>query len=282
MKRKLFCELSPVTYQLSGLKCRTIRSIKNWFLRGRFARTFSADKLPYLVYRQNSLIRRRLGNVDMRLQENKAVNLALTVPKISGVLIRPGEIFSFWELAGKLTRRKGYREGLTIANGKVSSDIGGGMCQFTNLIHWMVLHTPMKPLEHHHHDDMDLFPDFGRQIPFGTGTSILYNYLDYRFLNDTGRVYQLVTYTTDEYLCGEIRADSPQPEKYHIFAEDEHFEEAGGDMFRCGKIYRSRIDRETGDLIEKTLLKENHAKVMYDTRDLPAAARGDLSASIGP
>ena len=273
MKRKLFCEISPLTYRISVYKCRLIRSLKNLFIRGKFAKTFSADPLPYLVYRHNSLIRRRLGNVDMRLQENKAVNLSLTVPKINGVLIRPGQIFSFWELVGKLTKQKGYKEGLTIANGKPSSDIGGGMCQFTNLIHWMVLHTPMTMIEHHHHDYIDLFPDFNRQIPFGTGTSIMYNYLDYRFLNSTDRTYQLLTYTTDEYLCGEIRASSMQPEKYHIFAEDEHFEKVGDDVFRCGKVYRSRIDRETGNQIEKTLLKNNCAKVMYDTGDLTITAR---------
>lgn len=273
MKRRLFCEISPFTYKISVFKCRLIRSVKNALTKGGFAKTISADPLPYLVYRHKSLIRRRLGNVDMRLQENKAVNLSLAAPKVSGVLIRPGEIFSFWELVGKLTAQKGYKEGLTISNGKPSSDIGGGMCQFTNLIHWMVLHTPMKIVEHHHHDYIDLFPDFNRQIPFGTGTSIMYNYLDYRFLNNTDRVYQLITYTTDEYLCGEIRASSMQPEKYHIFVKDEHFENVDGDVFRCGEIYRSRIDRESGNPMEKTLLKKNHAKVLYDTRGLDVVTR---------
>ena len=43
-------------------------------------------------------------------------------------------------------------------------------------------------IEHHHHDALDLFPDYNRQIPFGTGTSIAYNYLDYRFKNTTNKV----------------------------------------------------------------------------------------------
>ena len=33
----------------------------------------------------------------LQLQENKATNLALTTPKVNGVLIRPGEVFSFWK-----------------------------------------------------------------------------------------------------------------------------------------------------------------------------------------
>ena len=69
----------------------------------------------------------------------------------------------------------------------------------------MVLHAPLTITEQHHHDQFDLFPDFGRQVPFGTGTSIFYNYLDYRFRNDTEQTYQLLIHTTPTHLCGELR-----------------------------------------------------------------------------
>ena len=153
-----------------------------------------------MIYKHASLIRRRLGNTDLELQENKAVNLALSAPKVNGILIRPGETFSFWHLIGPDTARHGYKVGLTISNNKPSTGVGGGHCQFTNLIHWMVLHSDLTIVEHHHHDGFDLFPDYKRQIPFGTGTSIVYNYLDYRFRNDTDNVYQLLVYTDGEYL----------------------------------------------------------------------------------
>lgn len=42
-----------------------------------------------LIKKSNSLIRRRLGNVDMQLQENKAINLSLATPKINHILIKP-------------------------------------------------------------------------------------------------------------------------------------------------------------------------------------------------
>jgi vancomycin resistance protein VanW len=110
----------------------------------------------------------------MRLQDNKAVNLSLAAPKINGIIIKPQEVFSFWKLVGECTEAKGYKEGLVIKSGKVDKGIGGGMCQFSNLIHWMILHSPMTIIEHHHHNQIDMFPDYGRQIPFGTGTSIMY------------------------------------------------------------------------------------------------------------
>ena len=173
MKRKLFCEISPLTYRISTKKEILMRKIRDLPLRGKFARVKQEELLPVRIKKHASLIRRRLGNVDMQLQENKAVNLSLAAPCIDRVLIRPGEIFSFWTLVGDPSARRGFRDGLVIAGGKTGSGVGGGMCQFTNLIHWMVLHSDLDIIEHHHHDGMDLFPDYGRQIPFGTGTSIL-------------------------------------------------------------------------------------------------------------
>lgn len=268
MSRKLFCQISPFTYAISVKKCQCIRYIQNLFSPLRFASAFISQPLPATVYRHKSLIRRQLGNVDMALQQNKAVNLSLAAPKVNGLIIRPGETFSFWRMVGDTTPEKGYRRGLTISNGKTASDFGGGMCQFTNLLHWMVLHTPLEIIEHHHHDGLDLFPDFNRQIPFGTGTSILYNYRDYRFTNNTPRTYQLIAYTTDTHLCGEIRSNLPQPEKYHIFTKNEHFAEEGGVVYRRGEVYRRQIDRTTGNCVETTLLRQNNARVMYPTEGL--------------
>lgn len=228
----------------------------------------SDDRLPFVIYKHSSLIRRKLGDVDPLLQDNKAINLNLSAPRISGVITRPGEIFSFWKLVGPCAAKKGYKEGLTIRSGRPSIGVGGGLCQFTNLIHWLVLHTPMQIIEHHHHYGMDLFPDYGRQIPFGTGTSILYNYLDYRFKNTTDITFQLITDTSEEHLNGEIRASKPLEYKYHIKVEDEFFSRENDQVYRNGRVYRHCVDRKTGNLISRELIKVNHAKVMYDVSNL--------------
>lgn len=142
-------------------------------------------------------------------------------------------------------------------------------CQYKRpLIHWMVLHTPLKIVEHHHHDGFDLFPDFNRQVPFGTGTSIVYNYLDYRFKNESDITYQLITYATDTHLCGELRASAELSQKYHIQTENEHFIRVDDSVYRKGKVYRKCIDKATGDELSCELIRENNAKVMYDTNHL--------------
>jgi len=268
MARRLFCEISPLTYAISVQKMRILRHVKNVTSLNKFAK-IKGKPLTILVYKHTSLIRRKLGDVNMQLQENKAVNLGLAVPKINGIIIKPGEIFSFWKLVGSCTMRKGYLEGGTISKGRVSSGIGGGMCQFSNLIHWMVLHSPLKVIEHHHHDGLDMFPDYGRKVPFGTGTSIMYNYLDYRFINDTAHDFQLIISINETHLCGELRVSEPLTKSYHILEEDSHFTKIDGVYYRKNTIIRQIIDKQTGNEISREILKKSHAKVMYDEKFIP-------------
>ena len=51
------------------------------------------------------------------LQHNKVINLRLAVARLDGVLIRPGETFSFCRLVGRTTRRRGYVEGMMLEEG---------------------------------------------------------------------------------------------------------------------------------------------------------------------
>lgn len=268
MKRKQFCQLSPAAYRLSVARCCAERNIQDRLSGIRFAEQRQEQALPVAVYRHKSLIRRKLGNVNMELQENKAVNLALAAPCVSGILVRPGEVFSFWHLVGNPTKRRGYREGLTISNAKTGQGTGGGMCQFTNLIHWMALHSPLEIRERHHHDGFDLFPDYNRQIPFGTGTSISYNYVDYRLYNPTSLTFQILVWTTQTHLCGELRADGRPDYSYHIRTEGERFVREGDGVYRVGDVYRDIIDPRSGQRLKRELLGKNHAKVLYDTTGL--------------
>ncbi len=78
-----------------------------------------SDFLPYINVRHQSVLLRKLGDVDMQLQINKVKNLQIALEKINGILIQPGEIFSFWELVREPTAQKGYLDDILIAKGRV-------------------------------------------------------------------------------------------------------------------------------------------------------------------
>jgi vancomycin resistance protein VanW len=113
---------------------------------------------------------------------------------------------------------------------------------------------------------VDLFPDFGRQVPFGVGTSISYNYLDYRFKNNTKQTFQLMVYTDEKYLNAELRAETLLQVKYHIEGRNEHFTQENGIWYRNGEVWQQIIDKASGKVIEEKLIKTNHAQVMYDEK----------------
>ncbi|MCL2447148.1 MAG: VanW family protein [Oscillospiraceae bacterium] len=270
MPRKLFCELGPAAYRISLCKVRMLRRMRNLLLcRDKIAHTINCTALPVRVYAHKSLIRRTLGEVDMQLQENKAHNLAIAAPRIHGIIIRPGETFSFWSLVGYCSTRKGYREGLTISSGKAIAGVGGGLCQFTNLVHWLALHSPLDITEHHHHDGVDLFPDFGRQVPFGCGTSIHYNNLDYRLTNNTNQAFQLLAWVSDTHLHGELRCETPLPLRWHIAETESYFSRVNGKLYRVNKIERRTVEARTGNTMQREIIRQSNARVMYDESHIP-------------
>ncbi len=268
MRRKLFCELHPICYRISLRKEILLRHLKNRFGRDRFASRRSDEAFPNLVKAHTSLLLRRLHNVDMKLQENKAENIRLACDRLNGTLIRPQETFSFWRGVGKATKRKGYKEGLVIQGGRLSSDYGGGLCQMANMIHYLVLNSPLTVTELHHHTDA-LFPDERRRVPFGTGTSVCYNNVDYRFRNDTDQTVQLLLWCENGELCGELRSERPFPFRYKLTEEGHHFRKEGDDFFRISRVYRLVIDRASGEEVGKELLLDNHSRVLYDHALIP-------------
>ena len=269
MRRKLFCEYGPIAYKISLFK-EAIKKDLNDFIKGkRFAKTRNKENFEYIWKGDTKLLLRKLHGVDMRLQKNKVVNLKIAAKKIDGLIVKPGEEFSFWNLVGNATKRKGYLEGLVISNSKMKTGIGGGLCQMANLIHWLVLHTPLEVTELHHHSDA-LFPDERRRVPFGTGTSISYKALDYRFKNTTSNPIQIRVWLDDTFLYGEIRSKVPLKYKYNIVEENSHYaKDKDGIFYRNSQVYRIIIDKESKLEIKKELILNNHSKVMYDYDLIP-------------
>ena len=142
----------------------------------------------------------------MQYQYNKITNLRLAAARLDGVVLRPGETFSYWRLIGRPSRRKGYLDGIVLFCGTFRPGVGGGLCQMSNLIFWMTLHTPLTVVERYRHS-YDVFPDCGRTQPFGSGATCVYPYRDLMIRNDTQTTFRLHVTVGGEFLEGEWRAD---------------------------------------------------------------------------
>lgn len=276
MGRKLFCDISPTTYKISVKKEIMLRNLKDFISTQKLAKDKSNDELPNLIKGHTSILVRKLHGVDIKLQENKVTNIEIACKKINGIIIHPGEVFSYWKTVGNPTKENGFVEGLVIGRGGFYAGVGGGLCQMANMIHYLVLNSPLKVVELHHHSDA-LFPDERRRVPFGTGTSVRYNNCDYRFKNTLDQDVQILVWCENGELCGELRSEKPIDYRYKLVEEDHHFKKEGNDYYRISKVYRITIDKKTNEEIKKELILDNHSMVMYDHSLIPKdQIRNDL------
>lgn len=263
-----FEELKPIYRSelrvFLGKKYYRLLRYLNWYFGGKkYTRILSRKQLENEFFLHRTPLYRKLKDVDMWLQQNKVINLKIASNHINGMLIRPGETFSYWKSIGKPTKFKGYKKGMNLYYGRFRAEIGGGLCQLSNLIYWMALHTPLTVIERHRHS-FDVFPDSNRTQPFGSGATCVYNYRDLQIFNETNETYQINIRIDDDYLIGEIRTDIKPYLKYRVY-EKEHkiTHEYWGGYVRHNLIRREIFDMDN-NLLDDEYICENHALMMYE------------------
>jgi len=240
-----------------------IRRYIYWHYLGIKFATSIESQLPIQIFTHKTILRRQLKDIDMWMQENKITNLKLAIKHLNGLVIHPGETFSYWRQIGKPTKAKGYLSGMVLHNGIVTAGIGGGLCQLSNLIFWMTLHTPLTVVERWRHS-YDVFPDIKRNQPFGSGATCAYPNIDLQIANNTKQKFQLVLEVTNTHLVGYWRSNLPINIKYQIF-EKEHLitHEWWGGYTRNNQIWRKQFDSNIKQELAEELIAENKAIMMY-------------------
>ncbi len=262
-RKKLLSEYHPVFYFLSVWQKRLKRYWHWRASKNKYAQYKNTTDLPTRIKKHQSVLLRKLGDSDMQLQHNKVENLKIAIRAIDGIEIAPQEIFSFCKLVGLPTRAKGYKMGMELSFGQARAGIGGGLCQIANLLHWLVLHSPLTVVERHHHS-FDPFPDEGRVLPFGSGATIFYNYKDFCFRNDTSHTFQVRLWLSEKCLEGELRADTALSYAYHVEEKDHEFLKLGEVFYRKNEIWKNKIAKfEGGKILETSLVARNFARVVY-------------------
>ncbi len=111
--------------------------------------------------------------------QNRTENLKKAASSLDGMLISPGEIFSFNKAVGPRTKETGYKEATIIENNKFVAGLGGGVCQVSTTLYNAVLRANLKIVERHKHS----LPVF--YVPRGMDAAVAYNYLDLKFKNNS-------------------------------------------------------------------------------------------------
>jgi len=238
------------------------REMDMLFSKEKYSNSKNKIPLKYRIKKHKSKLIRKLDKDQMYMQYNKIKNLQIVVESLNGTIIKPNEVFSYFKLLGKPTKKRGFKEGMELRHGVPRGAIGGGICQSSNLIYWIVLHSPLEIIERHHHS-FDPFPDDKRVLPFASGATVMYNYIDLQFKNPTPYDIQLLLSIDDEFLYGELRVEGELKHSYKVYEKNHYFEKIDNDYFRSNELHRKVIDKNSGNTINNEFIVRNYSGVKY-------------------
>lgn len=108
---------------------------------------------------------------------NRVRNIELASKTIDGLLLGPGEVFSYNEVVGPRLESLGFREAPIYRNGEVVPGTGGGVCQVSTTIYNIALLTDSEIIERSHHS-MPV-----HYVPLGRDATVAYPDIDLQFRN---------------------------------------------------------------------------------------------------
>lgn len=115
--------------------------------------------------------------------EDRVYNLTLATAKFNGVIIPPGEEFSFNQTIGDISASTGYRPSYVIKNGQTVLGDGGGVCQVSTTVFRAALNTGLPITERHAHAYRVSY--YENDAKPGFDATIYTPSVDFRFKNDT-------------------------------------------------------------------------------------------------
>ena len=83
--------------------------------------------------------------------KDRNTNISLASTALDGLVIKPGEEFSFNNTTGNRTLEKGYRPAGAYLNGKLVEEPGGGVCQVSSTLYNAVVFAGLETTERHAH-----------------------------------------------------------------------------------------------------------------------------------
>lgn len=196
---------------------------------------------------------------------DRLTNLRLACKALDGLILKPGETFSFHDTVGQPTEEKGYKVAPSYTGLKTANALGGGISQVASTLYCASLYADLETVERQAHSLVVAYMDMGMDA------AVSWNGADLK-LKNTGNfpiklqavaengyvtVQILGTEERDYYVEMSYSVDGTyQPETEYVdypWDNDKDYED--GDVLQDGvtgylvRIYRNKYDRQTNKLM---------------------------------
>jgi vancomycin resistance protein YoaR len=130
---------------------------------------------------------------------NRLQNVRAGASKFNGVLVKPGQVFSFGEYLGEVSAATGYAPGLIILGDHEEKAYGGGLCQVSSTAYRAALLAGLPIMQRTNHAFAISYYTAPYGVP-GVDATIYYPQVDMKFLNDTGHYILMQTHMAGSTL----------------------------------------------------------------------------------
>ena len=128
----------------------------------------------------------------------RSKNVELAAGKIDGLVLLPGEVFSFNGVVGQRTREGGYGEAIAYVNGESVPQVGGGVCQMSSTIYYACLYADLEIVYRTCHLYISSY------VPYGMDATVSWPSPDFKFKNSTPYPIKLHTWRDGQTIHCEI------------------------------------------------------------------------------
>lgn len=129
---------------------------------------------------------------------NRNANIALAAKSINSTVVMPGETFSYNDLIGECSTKNGYKVSTIYLNGKLSTGVGGGICQVSTTLYNAVLRANLEIVNRRNHSLSVTYVPLGQDAMVSIGTQ------DFQFKNNRDYPIKVVATTNKDSITCKI------------------------------------------------------------------------------
>lgn len=261
MTRKRITQIFPWLLPLRRKQRALFFYTQMKFDQNRYATKQEISMLPHLQFTSSCPMLNTETGFDIIYQKNKVHNLKLAAAKLHGLVIEPGETFSFWQCIRDADRDIPYKDALTEVDGCLVAEYGGGLCMMSNLLCWLFLHTPLTITERHGHGKKD-FPEPPSDAPMGVDATVAEGWLDFKVINSTNQKVQLSMTFDEDNIIGAVYMERNPHKTWKVINKDLLYYRKQGDVYEEVDVVQQVYD-DYGFMLSEKRAYRNLCRIGY-------------------
>ncbi len=184
-----------------------------------------------------------LGYCDTKhsANENRTENLRLLCKALDGLVLQPGEDFSYNETLGERTAEKGYKPAPAYSGNRLTDAIGGGVCQGSTTLYNCVLLADLEVITRVCHGASVSY------VPWGLDAAVNWGTTDFAFRNSANFPVKITAEVADGYVKMKILGTD---EKDYYIKMTSGYDDSNPALVYAVS-YKNKYDKVTNELISK-------------------------------